>query len=451
LVSTIDSREERTNRAAIQVRDPEVISAVADITQHEARDLYLDGVAAALKGKRTTAERLLRASLALDPQDHQAWLWLAGVVVKPEESIEHLERVLELSPNDPHALEGIQWARKKLGSQPSTGTLDVAISPSEQPNMVRSRNSSIDGPTTPANIKGLPLMWIALVLCGVLLLLVSTAVLCISIGFPQSLLQYVQGIMPEPVQTSIAIAETNTSNASPTFTIMPAPVITSKATIRLTAVPIATVEFRPPTRSLLTGQFITIATSPAVILPSPTPHTTELLSFLPSWHPAISPMAALRRSSWQRPAALWEKGPKKTQPRASIEGKRIEIDIGEQTLRAFEGDNLVMEFIVSTGPKNAPTVQGKFYILSKYRAIDMSGPGYYVPAVPYTMFFHDGYAIHGAYWHDKFGQPTGHGCVNMKTEDAKHLFEWSEPRLVQNTHVVQATANNQGTLVVIHE
>ena len=120
-------------------------------------------------------------------------------------------------------------------------------------------------------------------------------------------------------------------------------------------------------------------------------------------------------------------------------------------LRAFEDDQLVMEFKVSTGPKNAPTVRGQFQILSKYRTVDMSGPGYYRPAVPYAMFFHDEYAIHGAYWHDKFGQPAGHGCVNMRPEDAKRLFEWSGPVLDRKAQSAQATAENPGTLVVIHD
>jgi lipoprotein-anchoring transpeptidase ErfK/SrfK len=55
----------------------------------------------------------------------------------------------------------------------------------------------------------------------------------------------------------------------------------------------------------------------------------------------------------------------------------------------------------------------------------MGGPGYYLPNVPHTMFFYRGYAIHGTYWHTKFGQGVSHGCVNVNLTDAARLFEWA--------------------------
>ena len=55
----------------------------------------------------------------------------------------------------------------------------------------------------------------------------------------------------------------------------------------------------------------------------------------------------------------------------------------------------------------------------------MSGPGYSVPNVPHTMFFFRGYSIHGTYWHNNFGTPMSHGCVNLNLTDAKWLYEWT--------------------------
>ncbi len=124
------------------------------IAQHEARDLYLDGVAAALKGKRTTAERLLRASLTLDPRNHQAWLWLAGVIAKPEESIECLKRVLELSPNNLYALEGLEWARQKLGNQPDIVSRDMASVAANQAGQADVNRSLLLTPTVLVSPKG---------------------------------------------------------------------------------------------------------------------------------------------------------------------------------------------------------------------------------------------------------------------------------------------------------
>jgi len=65
----------------------------------------------------------------------------------------------------------------------------------------------------------------------------------------------------------------------------------------------------------------------------------------------------------------------------------------------------------------------------------MTGPGYDLANVPWTMFFYAGYAIHGTYWHNNFGHPMSHGCVNMTTTEAKWLYEWAP----------------KGTLVVVHQ
>jgi hypothetical protein len=137
--------------------------------------------------------------------------------------------------------------------------------------------------------------------------------------------------------------------------------------------------------------------------------------------------------------------------------KRIYVDLTNQRLYAFEGDNQVMNFPVSTG-KWYPTPTGEFRVWIWLRSTRMSGgsgAGYYnLPNVPYTMYFYNneipkyrGYAIHGAYWHNNFGNPMSHGCVNMKIEDAEKLFYWTNSA-VQN--VAYPGAGTQGTLVTIY-
>jgi len=65
----------------------------------------------------------------------------------------------------------------------------------------------------------------------------------------------------------------------------------------------------------------------------------------------------------------------------------------------------------------------------------MAGPGYYLSDVPYIMYFYDGYGLHGTYWHSNFGTPMSHGCVNLRTEDAGWLYDFT----------------SIGTLVYIHD
>jgi lipoprotein-anchoring transpeptidase ErfK/SrfK len=55
----------------------------------------------------------------------------------------------------------------------------------------------------------------------------------------------------------------------------------------------------------------------------------------------------------------------------------------------------------------------------------MRGRGYNIPNVPYTMYFYKGYAIHGAFWHNRFGTPVSHGCINLPVQQARKLYNWT--------------------------
>ncbi len=112
----------------------------------------------------------------------------------------------------------------------------------------------------------------------------------------------------------------------------------------------------------------------------------------------------------------------------------IDVDLTKQRTYAFEGDTLIRTFIVSTGTQYYPTVTGQYYIYVKYRYDDMSGPGYYLPDVPYTMYFYKGYSFHGTYWHNNFGVPMSHGCVNMSIPDSEWLFNWASIGTLVNIH-----------------
>jgi LysM repeat protein len=111
---------------------------------------------------------------------------------------------------------------------------------------------------------------------------------------------------------------------------------------------------------------------------------------------------------------------------APVDGKRwIEINLSDQTLTAWQGDATVMYTSISSGKPGTPTVTGRFAIGNKYRAQRMTGPDYDLPGVPWVMYFHGAYAIHGAYWHVNFGVPISHGCINMRIPEAEMLYEWA--------------------------
>ncbi len=107
-------------------------------------------------------------------------------------------------------------------------------------------------------------------------------------------------------------------------------------------------------------------------------------------------------------------------------GKAIVVSTQEQRIYAYENGSLVRSHLVSTGRAQTPTIPGDYNIYIKHVATNMRGPDYFLPDVPYTMYYHRGYGIHGTYWHNSFGRPMSHGCVNLPTHEAQWFFNWAE-------------------------
>jgi L,D-transpeptidase catalytic domain len=139
--------------------------------------------------------------------------------------------------------------------------------------------------------------------------------------------------------------------------------------------------------------------------------------------------------------------------------KWIEVSIPRQSLVAYEGTAAVYATLVSTGvggtgdpEETHATVQGAFRIYEKHVTVTMAGREAADPFdlrdVPFVQYFHQGYALHGAYWHDDFGRPHSHGCVNLSPIDAAWLFRWTDPRLPPGWHGAMA---HEGTIVWVHD
>lgn len=126
----------------------------------------------------------------------------------------------------------------------------------------------------------------------------------------------------------------------------------------------------------------------------------------------------------------------KVQPIKRPEGigpdeKWVAVDLFEQTLVAYEGDRMVFATIVSSGLALWSTPQGLFHIYDSFENTRMSGAAgqpdfYYIEEVPYVMYFDGDVALHGTYWHDRFGYRQSHGCVNLSIMDAGWLFNWTK-------------------------
>jgi lipoprotein-anchoring transpeptidase ErfK/SrfK len=152
--------------------------------------------------------------------------------------------------------------------------------------------------------------------------------------------------------------------------------------------------------------------------------------------------------------------PAKKMPGWAKNGEKwIDVNITKQVLVAYEGENAVYATLVSTGEAGLEdhkttksTKRGIFRIHTKHVSVTMDsevvGEEFELRDVPYVQYFEEGYALHGAYWHDGFGQPKSHGCINLAPEDARRLFWWTEPQVPAGWHAVSKSLT--GTVVFVH-
>lgn len=141
------------------------------------------------------------------------------------------------------------------------------------------------------------------------------------------------------------------------------------------------------------------------------------------------------------------------------------IDVGllSQTVVLYEGTRPVYVTLTSTGrdgigdpAKTLSTPQGTFRVYQKHITTKMDSDEadseFELRDVPWVMYFKGGYAIHGAYWHDDFGRPRSHGCINLSPIDARYVFRWSLPDVPPHWHAgYSSDAMGEGTLIHIHK
>ncbi len=329
---------------------------------------------AVLRGDRASAKALAEEALAENPRSVDALLILAGVS-DPQVGVAYLKNALELDPGNQTARQGMLWAARELRKTHAAGWT------TEKPQAPQPRFTPLD------NFRRRK--------PGLL-----TALLLVAVGLLVYALYAVGGFSPRVVTAGRQFAlyeSTSLVKPSLTPTITPTPTQTPTPTPTLTPTPTPTSTSTPTS--------------------TPTPSPTEVPEVIITYVPEE-----------ELPTEVW-------QPPEEPEGTRwIDVDLGDQMLYAYVDNTAVASFLVSTGLPNTPTPTGRFYVWVKLLFDDMRGPGYYLPDVPYTMYFYEGYGIHGTYWHSNFGNPMSHGCINMETGDAGWLFNWAYVGILVNIH-----------------
>jgi lipoprotein-anchoring transpeptidase ErfK/SrfK len=372
-------------------------------------------------GDTHQARRYAAQAVRIAPDREEGWLIMAAVA-SPRASVAYLQKALEINPSSTRARAGMHWALQRLRTdeesafqeeQPATTTPAIQKAEKEQPPAPVSV-----APAVRRRSRRSPWAWVSL---GLALLL-----LCMAVGFMTVTWSPVSyPVLSQAQDYAIALVYSPT----PTFTDTPKPTLTSTATS--TPIPSDT-----PT-----------PTSSPTPLPTdtPTPTFTDTPTVTPTATETPIPTATFSATPAQvaqNPTAVpvrKGKGRKNPNPgirpgNVNLSDRWIDVDLSAQTVFAMQGDQIVNRFLVSTGLWPNVTVTGEYRIYVKYRAADMSGPGYYLPDVPYVMYFYKGYGLHGTYWHNNFGHPMSHGCVNLRTPDAGWIFDWSSVGTVVSVH-----------------
>jgi lipoprotein-anchoring transpeptidase ErfK/SrfK len=325
----------------------------------------------------------------------EAWLWLAAVA-SPRASAAYLQRALEINPNSQAARRGMHWAIQRIRE---TKSLAPGKSFSGRDFLTQRpiRTEDLIVVRKPFWGTFLPLLGaVFILLAGLAALLGGTSFSLASAA--KNLADTAPGLgnggVPEALYRGSLLKETRTP--TPTNTPTPTPTFTPTAT------------FTPTPTDTLT--------------PTPTDTPTPTFTPIPTDTPPPPVVQGYGQAFPGIPAGVGEDEP------------WIDINLSTQRAYAYVGNELIRSFIVSTGTSRTPTVTGQYRIYVKYRYADMAGPGYYLPDVPYVMYFYRGYGIHGTYWHNNFGTPMSHGCVNLTTEDAGWMFDFASVGTVVNVH-----------------
>ncbi len=385
---------------------------------------------AAIKaGNAAEARRLLEQAIRLSPNDYRPWLWLAGVTPSAQASLAYLERAAALNPQNATIKQARQWAERRLAQEQqnkpaAASVVAAALAPAVAP-----------APNIATRSAAPRRRWLPVAVILVICLL----------GLAAGWAAWERQQPDPPVAEAAANGAVATTGETAPTTAPAATADTAASEIEVTSIP-ATADSLPTTAGSETAD----AAQPTM---TALPATATTGSRLP---PKRAAVAAAARATWTptpTPTATPSPTPVPTAtpvpptpvPVAAVAGIPIadgepwvDVNLTSQTLVAYRGNEPVFSTLISSGTWAFPTVTGQFRIYLRYESQDMNGYllgyDYYLPNVPYVMYFYEDYALHGTYWHNNFGTPMSHGCVNLATGDAQWLFNFTTIGTLVNVH-----------------
>jgi len=389
----------------------------------EARELIVKAREALRRGDKTSARQLGEQAALLMPDMEDVWLVLAASDPNPQDALAYARKALEINPQSTRARRGVEWASGRLKQ--------VEVSkdwarPTIVPNQVEAA-ASLPRKQAYQTVVAMPALQVQGKNWLLPALLIGAG--CMVVGF------FALFALTSPAVASIV---SSFSAPAPTQENLWAPAEIAKPG----AAPINVSAFAPSNAD--NGSSVSDApqsNSRLDAVPTATDVPTLTSTEQPTEEPALIPAATETPGSMAMEVVADTPTSESAAPApaapeyASGNGERwIDVDLTNQSVYAYEGDVVVNSFIVSTGTWLTPTVTGQYKIYVKIRSGNMHGPGYFLPDVPYIMYFYKSYGLHGTYWHHNFGTPMSHGCVNLQTDDAAWLFNWASVGTVVNVH-----------------
>ena len=410
--------------------------------------IVIENARSALRqGDHATAFRLAEQAARLAPNAEEPWLILTAVSTDPRAALEFAKRALTINPNSERAHKAVEWAKKRLpedvgrnGISSTTSIEPVSRSVTTPqgtyaPNPLASLPRAVatsPAPSVPAPKAESPapkktnrrsLAYIALLAGFACLAIAITGWSAIKSPVVASLLSAdsepaATATLEDPHSAQFDVAM---PSETPTWTFTPS--ITPTATSTFTPLPTFT------STATLTPEFTSTP------LPTDTPAPTDTPGLMEAAIVADTPTSVRPPTkAYVAPTKASSSSSSSSGGTTSYGARWIDVNLSQQMVYAYEGDVVVNSFLTSTGTWATPTVTGSYKIYVKYVSTTMAGPGYNLPNVPYTMYFYKGYGIHGTYWHNNFGTPMSHGCVNLSIPDAEWLYYWASVGTVVNVH-----------------
>ena len=388
-----------------------------DMKYIEAREYVIKAREALRRGDRPSARQLGEQAALLAPHMEDVWLVLAASDSNPQDALAYAQKALEINATSTRARQAVEWASRRLKPAKIQNAAAV-LSQSQNAEVVaapqkRVYREAIASPQLISTKRVWPYAVGAVVLaCAVLAFAAYSAVTHPALA---SIVKNVSAPVSkqENLWAPVDIVK-------PTITPIGASAFAVQAVDTPTSIPTSV----PTRRSTLSPTDLPTSAATEEPRATQTPAATETPGSM-----AMEIIIDTPTSQYVEPVAAQGSYP------AKGNGARwIDVNLSEQRVYAYEGDVIVNSFIVSTGTARTPTVTGKFKIWIKLKSTTMSGPGYYLTNVPYAMYFYKGYGLHGTYWHNNFGTPMSHGCVNLTTADAGWLYNWAFEGTVVNVH-----------------